>query len=185
MCPQETKNLRCNHKVVSMVCVCMYMVHQEGSSYWDALALAAAKSQIAHLQPSLCSPLSSIPPTQPSTRQRRMAPSSHCSPGGFVVHLVLGRVGAGGGEVADRPSPAASLLAVVAQAADPAFDSAAPDGFFIALSAYEAGTDIEFLAHKGWVLGVGCPSATNAVTPSDTFIVFKVVEAGKGVFVFV
>lgn len=91
----------------------------------------------------------------------------------------------GSGEVANRPSPTAVLDAIVAEAADPAFDSSSPDGFFVALSADEARSDIKLLAHKGWVIGVWCAGATHAIAASNTLVILEVVEAGERVLFFV
>jgi hypothetical protein len=77
------------------------------------------------------------------------------------------------------------LFAVVAKAADPAFNASSPNGFFVALSADEARADIELLAHKGWVIGVWCSGATHAIATGDTLVVFEVVEASEWVFIFV
>jgi hypothetical protein len=77
------------------------------------------------------------------------------------------------------------LFTVIAKAADPAFDSSSPNGFFVTLSADKAGSDIELLAHKGWVIGVWCTSATHAITTGDTLVIFEVVEASERVFFFV
>jgi len=107
---------------------------------------------------------------------------------GVVVSWSLkGRVASRGtgGEVTNRPSPAASVFAVVAKAADPAFDASSPDGFFVFLSPDEARADIELLAHKGWIIGVRCAGTAHAIATGDTLIVFEVVEASEWVFVFV
>lgn len=86
-------------------------------------------------------------------------------------------------EFANRPFPSSSLVAGVAQAADPAFDAAAPDGFFFALAADEARANVEFFAHKASVLDVGRAHVAWCVASArDAFIVFEVFDASKWVF---
>lgn len=74
------------------------------------------------------------------------------------------------------------MVARFAEAADPAIDSAAPDGFFFALAADEAWTDVEFFADEAGVLDIGRSDVAWVVASSgNAFVVFEVFDAGKGV----
>ena len=78
------------------------------------------------------------------------------------------------------------MLAIVAETTDPAINSAPPDGLFFALSADEAGTDIEFFTNEAWVLNIRRTNITGRIAPaSNTFIVLEVFDAGKRVLLVV
>jgi hypothetical protein len=75
------------------------------------------------------------------------------------------------------------MLAGISKTANPAVYSAAPGGFFFALTANKARADIEFFADKGWVVHVRRTDVTRCVASScNALIVFEVLNASEGVF---
>jgi hypothetical protein len=75
------------------------------------------------------------------------------------------------------------VFAAVSKTADPTVNSATPGGFFFALSAYEAGSDIELLADEAGIVEIRRANVAWCMASAcNALVVFEILNAGEWVF---